>query len=358
MFRCQLTLQVTVGILLKCWPVQSFTASTNPGFVLQHWDHRRQVPGRDLDIPRKRAGYASMTFSLKEKDESDIGSTTVAIGGNFVGYYAAFDSRTGVLIPVPEQYVPEVLVEWGQVPSCLEVLLVEAKEKDQQQNHFKRVTYTILPETGCAVDNLETLKTSESFPISPESQRCWQSSDRNAWLMWHAPIFGKRWRIECCFGWESEHDDSSVFRTRMSVDAIQQRSDEDSGSFWELVSPVRVWLERHIPDSVLDLVEGGGLDGRTVSALLGPLRMYQDFAAKKAKTIIDWQPPSNPKDFINTSLLLLPGNITFGVADYNEGLMLEMGHIYSENQRLVLALALQKNGTIQLIPGHWENDTL
>jgi hypothetical protein len=272
---------------------------------------------------------------------------------------------TGRLIPVPEQYVPEALVEWGQEPSCLDVLVAE-KEEEGQQNHFKRLTYTILPETGCAVDNLETLKTSESFHISPECHQFWQSSqpsNENAWLMWHRPTPGQSWRIECGFGWTSEQNDSSVvtdssvFRTRLSIDAIQQHSDDYSVSSWQLVSPVRVWLERRIANSVSDLVEGGGLDGRTVSTLLGPLRVFHDFAAKKAQNVMDWQLPSDPNESIKTSLLLLPANITLAVAEHDGDLMLEVSRILSENQRRVLSVALTKSGKIHIMPCRWESNS-
>ena len=47
------------------------------------------------------------------------------MGGDYAGLSATFSAITGELIPVPEYLVPKVLLEWGQGPSCLEVIVSE-----------------------------------------------------------------------------------------------------------------------------------------------------------------------------------------------------------------------------------------
>jgi len=80
-----------------------------------------------------------------------IDTVTPLVGGDYAGLSATFDAH-GKLIPIQEHWIPESLLEWGQAPWCLEVLVSEDVDATTRQ------TVTILPETGCAVDNLETIK--------------------------------------------------------------------------------------------------------------------------------------------------------------------------------------------------------
>ena len=76
------------------------------------------------------------------------------LGGDYAGLTATFSRDSGKIIPVPDHLVPESMLEWGDVPSCLETLASEHEIEDG----IERVTVTVLPEVGCGIDNLETTK--------------------------------------------------------------------------------------------------------------------------------------------------------------------------------------------------------
>lgn len=83
--------------------------------------------------------------------------SALLFGGDFAGQYATFSPSDGKVIHVPEHLVPEAMIEWGQVPSCLECLVSEDWiMEDDKPTVLERSTVTVLPETGCGIDNLET----------------------------------------------------------------------------------------------------------------------------------------------------------------------------------------------------------
>lgn len=90
-----------------------------------------------------------------------LASTTAMLGGEFAGQYATFSPFDGKVIHVPDHLVPEAMIEWGQVPSCLECLVSEdwimvEEDDDNRPTFLERSTVTVFPETGCGIDNLET----------------------------------------------------------------------------------------------------------------------------------------------------------------------------------------------------------
>lgn len=97
--------------------------------------------------------------TLAMSTESTLSNTSI-FGGDFAGQFATFSPRDGKVIQVPEHLVPSAMVEWGQVPTCLECIVSEdliMKEADNtKQQVLERCTVTVLPETGCGIDNLET----------------------------------------------------------------------------------------------------------------------------------------------------------------------------------------------------------
>jgi hypothetical protein len=83
--------------------------------------------------------------------------SALLFGGDFAGQYATFSPSDGKVIHVPDHLVPEAMIEWGQVPSCLECLVSEDWiMEDDKPTLLERSTVTVLPETGCGIDNLET----------------------------------------------------------------------------------------------------------------------------------------------------------------------------------------------------------
>lgn len=101
------------------------------------------------------------------KDSSSTALGSVAAGGDHAGHSATFSSKTGALIPVPEHLVPESMIEWGDIPSYLEVLVSE----DFLEEKMERTTITVLPEVGCGIDNLETTKKVDEYNLQTDESR-------------------------------------------------------------------------------------------------------------------------------------------------------------------------------------------
>eukprot|EP00543_Licmophora_paradoxa_P003702 CAMPEP_0202456460 /NCGR_PEP_ID=MMETSP1360-20130828/13706_1 /ASSEMBLY_ACC=CAM_ASM_000848 /TAXON_ID=515479 /ORGANISM="Licmophora paradoxa, Strain CCMP2313" /LENGTH=187 /DNA_ID=CAMNT_0049076263 /DNA_START=476 /DNA_END=1039 /DNA_ORIENTATION=+ len=129
---------------------------------------------------------------------------------------------------------------------CLEVIVSE-KYSD---TFLERQTVQVLPEVGCAVDNMDTTKIEESI----ELQTIQSLSEENI-IAFAYNISPEKTRLETVFGQEDNH------RIRITVDIQNQR----------IMSPIRMMWERKTSDTSTGgtIADGGGLDGRTVSRLMG-----------------------------------------------------------------------------------------
>jgi hypothetical protein len=173
---------------------------------------------------------------------------------NFVGLLASFDASTGVLVPLPDYYVPSAMKEWGQVPSVLEVLT-------SSEGSHNRLQTTVLPETGCGIDNLETIMAKESIkPLAvqrgglPGSLAALVTSSKTSTVEY----------FEATFPHEiAEDEKSNKYRCRVSfpigssskqIKMVIERLIEDDGSSNKMVAEIT----------------GGGLDGQSVARWLGP----------------------------------------------------------------------------------------
>lgn len=157
------------------------------------------------------------------KEDTTATSNKALFGGDFAGYLTTFDSQ-GSFVPVPEYFVPRDMLEWGQVPERLEVLV--------RESDAARETTTILPAVGCAVDNLETQQSSSSFAQVFVGDGVVASVD-------------ERGVAETIFAWLPEH------RLRLQI----------SDGTWKIFHEHRV--------ESLDGMGGGGLDGQRVSRWIG-----------------------------------------------------------------------------------------
>lgn len=82
-------------------------------------------------------------------------------GGEWAGWQCDFDASSGALVPVPEHYCSETRIEWGQIPPGFEVLSSEAVGPAAIERSFLR----ILPEEGCAVDDLAGERSSSELAV-------------------------------------------------------------------------------------------------------------------------------------------------------------------------------------------------
>jgi hypothetical protein len=114
---------------------------------------------------------------LDATDVPPLTTTAILGSGDYAGLSATFSSSGGELIPVPEQLVPQSMIEWGDIPSSLEVLVSEAilhdnndDDKKKKKTLMERTIITVLPEVGCGIDNLETTKKVEEYNLQDESR--------------------------------------------------------------------------------------------------------------------------------------------------------------------------------------------
>lgn len=251
-------------------------------------------------------------------------------GGDFAGYVGKFAPSDGALIPLPVYLVPADMIEWGQEPSCLEILVSEEMQGTSsgsiENAILERQTITVLPAIGCGVDNLETQKSKEIFP--EESTVLWQDSQHpsvKALDVVTQSIEGgdeETHRLETIFALPDSH------RVRVSIDFnFKVISSKDS---YEIQSPVRVQLERRTSSTSTkgSLADGGGLDGRTVSTLIGDtLKPQLSFAQQKPATQGKWKSADSLSQVVH-----LPGDITIatGPGD-NQSWILEVSHFTSSN---------------------------
>eukprot|EP01083_Nonionella_stella_P222377 793624_1 len=102
-----------------------------------------QIPkaSSSFAIPSHRAASASASassFMSRNIHNTKLYSTSTEklniFGGDYAGHSATFSSIDGALIPVPNHYVPEAMVEWGQVPNGLESIVSEDLVQNENEN--------------------------------------------------------------------------------------------------------------------------------------------------------------------------------------------------------------------------------
>lgn len=219
--------------------------------------------------------------------------------GDYAGYHVTYD-MDGTHIPIPAHYVPPALLEWGQVPLALEVIVSE-------QNDVRQIL-TVLPETGCGNDNLEVLKRREEL-----GELLWQATDACVYVSQSSSDTTTS-RIECIFA----VGESRRSRVVLSCDGVK------------LKMPVSLYLERQISETSTEgrRADGGGLDARSVSEWIGSeLRSIE--SSLNAKICPTWT-------FNAHNVFGLPGNLTVAFDNkQDEGLTVWVGHTYEQQSRLI-----------------------
>ncbi len=220
-------------------------------------------------------------------------------GGDLAGTYAQFESTTGKVIPVPEHYVPQSMIEWGQVPSCLEVIVSEdilINDGDNNMIVIDRTTVQVMPEVGCGLDNLDTIKLKESIPLKPEHDQNKLTSIDNLSLNGvdaTSVYIPEKNRVEFIF---TVHSNSSIQSDITTVKDENSVSDEESMDVTrirvgvnlfpnklQVKSPIDMTKERKISNISTKgtIADGGGLDARTVSKLVGRDNINNPFCEQK-----------------------------------------------------------------------------
>lgn len=295
-------------------------------------------------------------------------SSDVPLGGDYAGIMATFDIRSGALIPIPRQWVPESLLEWDVIPSILEVLVSE--------NDSMRHTATIVPETGCAVDYLETIHNKDTFVFqrkylwkfsSQEEATTINSSNSPAMIwtsMYQNDLNSAKACVEVCFAIPLEIHNSKLidrnnYRSRVSIDLCFNKND---GKVWiSNQCQIRIFLERQI-DHCMTLSgyrpdKNGGLDAQTVTQWLGPILSSQIVQSWANEPHLQWDwnrntgaSPNGPNlleqvNHTNSDWVIalnLPGNVTIRYrhtgneknkksssdTDNLDGVELEIGQVY------------------------------
>lgn len=235
----------------------------------------------------------------------------LAMGGDFAGLAATFNPGSGAFIDVPQHMVPDALLEWGQEPKCLEMLVSE----ETTDGTLKRNTITVLPGTGCSIDNLETVRVDDEIDLSSKYGKGtnvvglqYEIGDKNGAL-----------RLETVFGM------ADGYRMRVLLDVVP------SASSFAVMSPMVLALERrtNTVSSSGTIADGGGLDGRTVSMLLGE-------KLRKSKTFAEEKPLEDYYENGGIKHVSFPGNVSIAYGWLTSGeWVVQIGHVHDGRRRVL-----------------------
>jgi len=192
------------------------------------------------------------------------------------------------------------MVEWGQVPSCLEIIVSEdlhtgatastANTSTTSTAHLlERTTVTVMPEVGCGLDNLDTIKKKDEVPIG-----LYHTYEMNHVKVATAFVKEPKSYIECIFAQEMElneekrqgdnDNDNDNTEKRMRRTRVRVNLQDSSN---ELKSPIEIIREHKTGEksSHGTIADGGGLDARTVTQLVGTKNISKPFCDEKASTV-------------------------------------------------------------------------
>lgn len=282
---------------------------------------------------------------------------TGVYGGDFAGLAATFNPGNGEFIPIPDYLIPESLKEWGQEPKCLEVLVSEDihSNEDGEESVMTRVTTKILPDTGCSVDNLETMIASDEIDLESQLRSDESNNDGVEEIVGlQYPLGEDTLRVETIFGLQEEF---GVDRIRVAIDLVPSEDD------FAIKSPMVVTLERRTSSisSGGTISEGGGLDGRTVYMLLGEtLRASRTFVdepvASYDNSSFDDYDPSLEIRYVH-----LPASIciAYGWIQDQKSWMLQVSQVAQGSRRVMSRqFTTAKDGELDFEMQSWIEDSI
>jgi hypothetical protein len=320
---------ITRGRLFRVSCLATLTASTTTGFSIH------PIPSHSRTNP-SRTSKARLHMSYDQDFENLIEAASLSeneyvLGGDFAGKAATFNPADGTLIDIPDYLIPKALIEWGQAPKCLDVLVSE----DIDEESLARSTITVLPDTGCSIDNLETVRVNDDIDLST----LW--GDSNVVALQYSTS-DEELRVETIFGIEKG------YRMRVVIDLVPHET------VFAIQSPMALVLERRTSASSSGgTIAEGGLDGRTVSILLGErLRKSATFAGK--------EPLEECYESEGIQFVSLPGNVSiaYGWLSDDEW-VLQVGHILegTKTRRVVSRqFGMAGEGELNLDVESWEEE--
>ena len=226
-----------------------------------------------LDIPRS---------PLDLRLDGRPSAVRLGLGG-VGGHCVSFSPTSAAAQPVPERYLSKDAIEYGQIPAGFEELTTEEWSSD---GTMRRRTVRLLPEDGCAIENLSAETSRATLPPA-----CNGATVLRPALEPDAPIaLGTAWALDATSDdgglWQLETVVDGLYgerprERRGSVEAGAERTriacsfDPTTGTL-AAAAPVRVWQERcwsAAPSETLVVQEGAGsrsgLDGAWVSSVVG-----------------------------------------------------------------------------------------
>ena len=118
------------------------------------------------------------------------GASGLLVGGEWAGWCCSFNSK-GQLKPVPEQYLSDTAIEWGQIPKGFEELTTETIGEEGSSQILVRRTVRVLPEDGCLAENVGAEIRHATLPFNSPAVPPAIAIDM--------PHSDKLWRIETVF---------------------------------------------------------------------------------------------------------------------------------------------------------------
>lgn len=266
--------------------------------------------------------------------------------GDWAGQLSKFDSSSGALIPVPDHLVPEAMIEWGQIPTQLEVLSSEKLEpvgSTTMEWQLQRATITVLPLVGCAC--LETLKSKETIPFIVPSSYKFPFPDivhlppRKSYATFFSDgsLFVAHQKEERRASYPNRYDICVSVPTEKASNfehRVRIHFEVDLGNQGGRIirTPICIIKERRISETSSDgnIADRDGLDSQTVATLVGIDAINRPFSQENITNPFPSEIKQQPRMMCASSRdLLLPGNVMIRYGNHTGG-KASMGEVILE----------------------------
>jgi len=313
--------------------------------------HKRQLQNVKQSI-RQAASIPNDSYDFESLVEAPTSGSTGTYGGDFAGLTATYDPIDGSFVPIPEYLIPDELTEWGQEPNCLEILVSEdiTLGENNQEHTMTRATTTILPCTGCSVDNLETTLAKDEIDFESlirSIENDGQGVGEMVGLQY--PLVNDNLRVETIFGLEEEE---GTDRIRVVIDLIP------SHEGFAIKNPMMLTLERQTSSisSGGTISKGGGLDGQSIYRLLGErlrrVTTFQEEPLSCENPYCDNDDHNNDIHFVNIALNI---SIAYGWLRDRNSWMLQVCNVKPNGFRRVISrqFTIANNGEFDFEIKSW-----